>query len=745
MPRVFFVVALLILCVSFVCLEPPKLASQAKTVVAVPAGSSPVERGFSIVVDDRLGDSLAKYDEYVQAHAWDKAFRILADVPEDKWSSLQPDQQGFIRPASGRVRESILQLPADGREAYKIFFDPKARLLFAQIPSATKEQDVKIARTIYDRYFITSVGDAAADWLAQDYFERGQFADAARCWKSIFDYHPDSNLAEAKILVKRAIALYRAGLAGEFHSVQQQLARDFPGFRMNLGGREVAADNYLKELESQDILAPPTADRSPASSSGHQPSPAPGHSPVVAGPKTGGEPQRDLANASGSDAAFAGLAPPEDVHPAWQFRLLEEKDIEALEAARRNYWGMPSFSAVLPSAVSDGRRVYANWLGACFALDIASGKTVWTTHPDVKGMLSQLRANTGRMMMYTTNLAQFSLAFGATGAAGEAGVVLSVSTSSENAGRFRLVAYDAAKGSVLWSSDRTGAGTAQSFVGTPVVDGNSVFVVTHQVANDSPRRGPIVNNGNRASQFVLRHLDLRTGAELWSLPLGTPQLIGDGNWGQQFVPIPALLISGGRIYVLTNDGALLAVSLGRRQIEWAYKYEPPGNSANAQRLFRPASGVDRHILSSGPILVRDGVVYFKESMSPTLFALEESGPRLKWKWQDSEFANLVGADGDDVYLFSNELSAISRAKPETRWANRLSIDLQGVGAQVGSQAVLVFTPRGLFELSKENGDVRRIFRGTDLGPVGGYLLEAGGHLVTVSNLALTAYPGTANN
>jgi hypothetical protein len=41
--------------------------------------------------------------------------------------------------------------------------------------------------------------------------------------------------------------------------------------------------------------------------------------------------------------------------------------------------------------------------------------------------------------------------------------------------------------------------------------------------------------------------------------------------------------------------------------------------------------------------------------------------------------------------------------------------------------------------------VRRIFRGADLGAAGGYVLSAGKRLVSVSNLAVTAYPDSANN
>jgi outer membrane protein assembly factor BamB len=197
--------------------------------------------------------------------------------------------------------------------------------------------------------------------------------------------------------------------------------------------------------------------------------------------------------------------------------------------------------------------------------------------------------------------------------------------------------------------------------------------------------------------------------------------------------------------VLTNDGALLAVSIDRHQIDWVYKYPAPNYGQNRGQFFVAARTPGAQLRTTGPLAVRDGVIYFKESMGPTLYALEERGPRLRWKWEDSELTNLVGVDDTDVYLFYGELSAISRNKPETRWSNRLTVELPGVGAQVGSQAILVFTPRGLFELSKETGDVRRIFRGSDLGAAGGFVLSAGKRLISVSNLAVTAYPDSANN
>ena len=581
------------------------------------------QRGFSVAFDDRLSESLAKFDEYVEARVWEKAFRVLADIPEEKWASMLPDRHGFGRPASAHIRETILDLPADGREAYRLYFDAKARRLLETIPTATREEDVKIARTIYDRYFITSVGDDAADRLADDYFERGQFDEAAKYWKSIFDFHPDTNLSEPRLLVKRAIALYRGGQDAEFRAVRQQLEQGFPGVRLKLGGKEVAADEYLAKLASEKRVAGKTA-------------------------------------RARSRQTPPGLAPPEGTKAAWQFKILDEKELGAIEESVRNWYGASSVRSVLPAVAVDDERLYVNWLGSCFAIELASGQTVWRGDPELKSLVSQLKGDNGRMMLASVNTEQFAVCYAPESSG--SGLVLAVSATASEPGHFRLLAFDAATGNQVWNSNRGGSVLAHSsFIGTPVTDGNSVYVLSHHVEPRAENQGPVAN-GATATRLELRRLDLRTGTEIWSLPLGTPQFVSEGPWGQrQHLPIPAMTLSGGRLYVLTNDGALLAVDVHRRELEWFYKYDPPSNAgANRQMFFNNGNAGPAPARPPNPIVVRDGTIYFKEASSPTLYALDESGPRLKWKWQDSDFANLVGVDGGDVYLFSDELSALSR-------------------------------------------------------------------------------------
>jgi hypothetical protein len=50
------------------------------------------------------------------------------------------------------------------------------------------------------------------------------------------------------------------------------------------------------------------------------------------------------------------------------------------------------------------------------------------------------------------------------------------------------------------------------------------------------------------------------------------------------------------------------------------------------------------------------------------------------------------------------------------------------------------TSRGIYEIDPDTGAVRRIFRGADLGSIGGDLMLTDQLLLAVSNRTITAYP-----
>ena len=61
---------------------------------------------------------------------------------------------------------------------------------------------------------------------------------------------------------------------------------------------------------------------------------------------------------------------------------------------------------------------------------------------------------------------------------------------------------------------------------------------------------------------------------------------------------------------------------------------------------------------------------------------------------------------------------------------------------VSERRAYAFAPRGIYEMDLTNGDTVRIFRGHDRDSIGGALRRVPGRIITVSNLAVTAYPTT---
>ncbi len=97
-------------------------------------------------------------------------------LAESKQSGMVRTDGGFLVPGRRRVRESLASLPPEGKQAFRLFYDPKVRQLLEPLDvnhaaaggasGAAPPDELAILREAFDRYFITSAGDAAADRLA---------------------------------------------------------------------------------------------------------------------------------------------------------------------------------------------------------------------------------------------------------------------------------------------------------------------------------------------------------------------------------------------------------------------------------------------------------------------------------------------------------------------------------------------------------------------------------------------------
>jgi len=639
-------------------------------------------RGFAFPrADEDLLESLAAFDEHLATEAWEKAFRAMPELIKASEHLLVPTSDGVYMPIRMRMREKLAKLSPDGRDAFQLFYDGKARATLADLrgdDAAASPQAIARARELFDLYFISSVGDEAADWLGDAYFERGQFGIAARTYQAILDHHASTGLDEVKLRVKRAVALHRGGYRDAFNDTRAATRQRFGDREIVIAGRPVGVADYLDSL-----------------------------GPV----KAGSADAHDPARAAGEPAM-----PAKDAETAWSMQITSSKyRARLVEVSRSNYMAQWSgLNSFVPPVAMDGQRLYGNWLGVVFAVDLDTGKLVWW-HGRFGDMTERLQQTT---QSWETTVAQFAVT-------AADGAVLSVGVRPEQLGQaapFRLTAYDAATGRQRWTSAGSQGIEGHDVLSKPRVLGGEVLIVS-------------VPEGGSAA--TLTALDLASGQPRWSVPLGTPEMVMSYR-GQQVPPVFNLYADGELLYVLTNNGALLVIDTVTRQLQWAVKYEPPVGTGS--RVTNLAQFPGARAFAAGDIVAAHGLIYIKEARSAEVLAIDPAERKIVWRRPLDEADTLVAADGQRIYAMGRELMALDAKNPRKMlWAPSLPNSTDAYEVIDTGDTLVVFTAGGLFAYSKNNGDVKQIYRGRDT-TTGGRVLVGNGLVVTVSMEAINAYP-----
>lgn len=113
--------------------------------------------------------------------------------------------------------------------------------------------------------------------------------------------------------------------------------------------------------------------------------------------------------------------------------------------------------------------------------------------------------------------------------------------------------------------------------------------------------------------------------------------------------------------------------------------------------------------------------------------------KVLWERPITKASRLLGLDDNVVYLGGDDLSSIDLRTRKLLWATRLPNGSMQGSVLVRQGGLWQLTPRGIYEIDPQSGDVRRIFRGKDLGSVGGDLVLTDRWLLAVSNRTISAY------
>ncbi len=633
-------------------------------------------KGFGVLkADSKIVEMLDDFDRYAAKKSWELAFRALNSLNDANSKGMVPAKDGFLVPIRARARQSLLNLPPEGREAYRLFNDAAAKQLWDRLQNTKggmPSDEMATLRKLVDQYFLTSVGDLAADRLGDALFEQGEFAAAEGMWRLAAEKYPDPHLSPAKLQVKRAIALARLGRGETLAALASQIADQYADDRITVGGRDVKAAEFVKSLAPKQASSGPT----------------------------------HIA------AAEPVLLPTAD-EPLWQIRLGAVNTRGRIDPNTGMQMG--DVHATSNCAV-DGHRLYANWLGTIYAADLDTGKMLWRTGRFTDALQSAMNLFQQGM---TTDC--FCLS-----AAGGKLVVLRPPVKNllgellggdvAQDGMLTLECLDAATGKTLWRAPRLN----MIIVSAPyVLDGAAYYVA-------------ISNN----STMNLVAADMSNGRQLWTVQLGTPQNANNWRGGFNFGG-PRILFGSGMIYVATNNGALLAVGMASHQVEWALQHDTRPLAVQNRFWFNGMMVVPSE--TPGTLLDSDGLFYLKDTNARLMYVLDPSSPSVQWKRPISSDESISTIDGQTAYLVGTEISALDLKSRKLLWSTKLPQGGVTPAPLIVPEHVYVPTSRGIFDLDPATGDIRRVFRGADRESGSSRLLLAGDELISISDSAVTAY------
>ena len=182
-------------------------------------------------------EALEDFERFQRRGAWERALKSLYTIPDDQTLRFVDGENGFIIPIARKRRSILAALPPAGQAACRLFYDAEAKKLLDEAEGAA---ELKNLERIYSAYFITSVGDNAADRLGDLYFELGRFDRAADCWLAVLRERPDTDLVARLADGEGGRGAVPRGRRSEFEQVRADLTDRYGDEKVTLGGPDRA-------------------------------------------------------------------------------------------------------------------------------------------------------------------------------------------------------------------------------------------------------------------------------------------------------------------------------------------------------------------------------------------------------------------------------------------------------------------------------------------------------------------------
>jgi outer membrane protein assembly factor BamB len=574
-------------------------ASGAGAQLALPApdpANKDARQGVYVRDSAVAAEKLALAQRMERLKEWDKSADVYQEIVEKYADRVVPiGGEGNEKRYSSvtlAVQDLLGKWPEEGLAAYRARYETPA----ATMLEAAGTEDISALNRVVQRYFPTDAAKAAGLRLTEMYIENGEFAAAAWLGERLLQHHPALAADRPKLLFRTALAQHLAGNDAAAKPKLDELKSQHATAVGMVRGQEVVLAGELEKL-----LAQPAAVAHGASGDSW--------------PMLGGDVSRGrVPNAAGRPGAKlvdipfirSRQRPAAVIHPEMRGQL------EMLEKQRRDF-GLSL--AIMPVVdrdelfFQDNTRVYAKGLDG--GLTLPGWSTTYGEDAKVRFAPASMPLPSNAQLTVTITdhsvlaiLGQYDQA----AMINEAGMPVIPEVNTQ------LVCLDRATGARKWSispsqfPESMGNLKELDLGGSPLVIGENVYVAAR---------------GGKPMQFEDAYVlcfNLADGKLRWACYIASGNA-PDQNYTGNPMPstgISHLAYAGGRLYSVTNIGAVAAIDAYAGTIVWLNLYPRPTVNQLAPQLPQNGMAGARKPWALNPAIVKDGRVFCLPSDSQHL-------------------------------------------------------------------------------------------------------------------------------
>ena len=345
------------------------------------------------------------------------------------------------------------------------------------------------------------------------------------------------------------------------------------------------------------------------------------------------------------------------IDPVWQMRIADS--VEAgMTPPELTQWQTNGLSAVVPAATVEGSKLFANFLGYIFSVNLTTGKLLWRSASFHHVKLFAMQ-NQGPPI----DASRFAIA-----ASGDFLWSLGRDLRDQNfMAPFGLTCRRSNDGEMVWHSNDLPDYAQLDMVGPPLLVAGKLFIVAKGGMNPQNQQG-------LPQQYVLA-IQPHDGKLLWKTEVGT---FRQGQ--QQYMyygmrdasPRRKLLYRAGAVYVDTHVGVLARLDADSGSLDWGYGYQTEAAQGGGRFFFFMGySQQEESTTTSSPPLPKDEALLIKGAQSGHLCAIDPNRMKMLWDRPIAKSSRLLGADDQCVYLGGPELSAMDLKTRQLSWVTRL--------------------------------------------------------------------------